>query len=163
MAEPIVRDFAERDLDAVVGLSLRAWAPVFSSMRAVLEPSGVWPHLYPGGWRDCQRRAVEDTCRSADNRVWVAELDGAVAGFVAVHIDTGAGIGEIDMVAVDPDYQRRGIGLLLTQHARAVIRAAGVPVAVVETGGDPGHAPARRLYERAGFTQLPIARYFMKP
>jgi hypothetical protein len=31
---------------------------------------------------------------------------------------------------------------------------------MVETGGDPGHAPARRTYERSGFTLLPIARYF---
>ena len=33
-------------------------------------------------------------------------------------------------------------------------------IAVVETGGDPGHAPARAAYESAGFTVLPIARYF---
>ncbi|MET0563631.1 MAG: GNAT family N-acetyltransferase, partial [Gaiellaceae bacterium] len=33
-------------------------------------------------------------------------------------------------------------------------------IAVVETGGDPGHAPARAAYEAAGFTLLPIARYF---
>ena len=33
-------------------------------------------------------------------------------------------------------------------------------VAMVETGGDPGHAPARRSYEKAGFTLLPIGRYF---
>lgn len=34
-------------------------------------------------------------------------------------------------------------------------------VAMVETGGDPGHGPARRTYERAGFTAMPVARYFM--
>jgi hypothetical protein len=33
-------------------------------------------------------------------------------------------------------------------------------IAVVETGGDFGHAPARAAYEAAGFTLLPIARYF---
>jgi RimJ/RimL family protein N-acetyltransferase len=33
-------------------------------------------------------------------------------------------------------------------------------VAMVKTGGDPGHAPARRVYEKAGYTFLPIARYF---
>jgi len=33
-------------------------------------------------------------------------------------------------------------------------------VAMVETGGDPGHAAARRTYEKAGFTLVPIARYF---
>jgi hypothetical protein len=31
---------------------------------------------------------------------------------------------------------------------------------MVETGGDPGHAPARRTYEKAGYTLMPIARYF---
>lgn len=35
-------------------------------------------------------------------------------------------------------------------------------VAMVETGGDEGHAPPRELYEQAGFTQLPLARYFKK-
>jgi hypothetical protein len=33
-------------------------------------------------------------------------------------------------------------------------------VAMVETGGDPGHAPSRRSHEKAGFTLLPIGRYF---
>jgi hypothetical protein len=33
-------------------------------------------------------------------------------------------------------------------------------IVVVETGGDPGHGPARAAYEAAGFTLLPIARYF---
>jgi len=33
-------------------------------------------------------------------------------------------------------------------------------VAMVETGGDPGHAPARHVYEKAGYTLLPIARYY---
>jgi hypothetical protein len=33
-------------------------------------------------------------------------------------------------------------------------------VAMVETGGDPGHAPARRTYEKAGFSLVPVARYF---
>jgi hypothetical protein len=33
-------------------------------------------------------------------------------------------------------------------------------VAVIGTGGDPGHAPARRLYEHAGFRLMPAAQYF---
>ncbi len=32
-------------------------------------------------------------------------------------------------------------------------------MAMVETGGDPGHAAARRTYEKAECTLLPIARY----
>jgi len=39
------------------------------------------------------------------------------------------------------------------------MRQHGMDIAVVETGGDPGHAPARAAYEASGFTLLPIARY----
>jgi hypothetical protein len=31
---------------------------------------------------------------------------------------------------------------------------------MVETGGDPGHGPARATYAKAQFTLMPIARYF---
>ena len=36
----------------------------------------------------------------------------------------------------------------------------GIHLAVVGTGGDPGHAPARRSYEKAGYTGLPLVRYY---
>jgi len=64
------------------------------------------------------------------------------------------------MLAVDPDHQGRGIGTALTGFALDRLKDAGMKVAMVETGGDPGHAPARRVYEKAGYTLLPIARYF---
>ena len=48
----------------------------------------------------------------------------------------------------------------LTSRAMDGLRARGMRTVMVETGGDPGHGPARRTYERAGFTMMPIARYF---
>lgn len=64
-----------------------------------------------------------------------------------------------------PDVQRRGVGLALTQFALLCIVEAGYPLATVGTGGDPGHAPARRTYERAGFSPIPVVHYFqaLKP
>jgi GNAT superfamily N-acetyltransferase len=61
---------------------------------------------------------------------------------------------------VDPDFQRRGIAARLTAHALAWFKQAGMSIAMVETGGDPGHAPARRAYESSGFRLVPVARYF---
>ncbi len=49
-------------------------------------------------------------------------------------------IGEIYMLAVDPDHQGGGIGTALTEFALARIKDAGMAVAMVETGGDAGHA-----------------------
>lgn len=69
-------------------------------------------------------------------------------------------MGEISMLAVDPDYQDGGIGTALTEFALDRLKDAGMTVAMVETGGDPGHAAARRTYEKAGYVHLPVARYF---
>jgi len=40
------------------------------------------------------------------------------------------------------------------------IAELGIPLAEIGTGGDPGHAPARHVYEKAGFTPLPLVRYY---
>ncbi len=67
------------------------------------------------------------------------------------------------MLGGDPDYQGGGIGTALTQFALERLKDAGMAVAMVEMGGDPGHAAARRTYEKAGCTLLPIARHFKNP
>jgi hypothetical protein len=42
----------------------------------------------------------------------------------------------------------------------ATLRQSGMLVAVIETGGDPGHTPARRACEKAGYIALPAVRFF---
>jgi hypothetical protein len=37
----------------------------------------------------------------------------------------------------------------------------GFPVINVGTGGDPGHAPARALYEALGFRGVPVVAYYL--
>ena len=91
----------------------------------------------------------------------MAVSDGRPVGFVTVALNAfHQGMGAIDILGVDPDYQRRGIGSRLVEFAVDHMRRAGMEVAVVEAGGDPGHAPARAVYEAASFTRLPMARYF---
>jgi len=64
------------------------------------------------------------------------------------------------MLAVDPASQHRGLGTALTEFGTGWLRDAGMRVAMIGTGGDPGHAPARRVYEKADYTLIPMARYF---
>src|SRR5215217_1137503 len=157
--KPQIRPFDDRDAEAVVDLSLRAWAPVFASLEQVLG-SEIFGRLHPD-WREDQRRAVEAVLAAKKGRVWVAEVGASVVGFVSVEIfDPKRSMGEISMLAVDPDYQSGGVGTALTEFALDRLKDAGMTVAMVETGGDPGHAAARRTYEKAGCVLLPIARYF---
>ena len=155
-----IRPYDPADKPAIVALSLRAWAPVFDSIEDSLEPA-VYRAFYPD-WRACQRQAVESACDDEQFHVWVAQLAaGVVAGFVAVkaHDET---LGEIHMIAVDPDHQRQGLAAALTAQALDWMKGAGLAVAMVETGGDPGHAPARESYVKSGFRLFPVARYFKK-
>jgi ribosomal protein S18 acetylase RimI-like enzyme len=153
-----IRRYEAGDAHGIVELSLSAWERVFESLQAVLG-SQIFGRLHPD-WRSDQRRAVEDVLSADEMDVWVSHIEGRIAGFVAMALHTERSIGEVFMLAVDPAVQNDGIGTQLTRFALDRIRAAGMTVAMVETGGDVGHAPARRTYEKAGFTLLPVARYF---
>ncbi|HTE70370.1 MAG TPA: GNAT family N-acetyltransferase [Actinomycetes bacterium] len=157
---PTIRPLHPADIAAVVEFSLRAWAPVFESFRAVLGER-VYQAVYPD-WSTTQAQAVEAVCQDDTEAVWVAEQHGRPVGYVAVRINSDDRTGEIDMLAVDPLVQRQGIGTALTSFAVQRLRDAGVGLAVVGTGGDPGHAPARRVYEKAGFVGLPLVRYYAR-
>lgn len=90
---------------------------------------------------------------------WVAVDGDSILGFVNVAFDEPARSAEIYMIAVDPNAQRRGLGSMLTEFALDEMRDRHIDRAVVATGGDPGHAPARATYEKAGFTGCPQVWY----
>jgi len=159
-AGAVIRPLTESDVDAVVAFSLDAWAPVFASFETVMGPR-VYRLVYPD-WRTAQAAAVAELCRSAGVDVWVADVDGGPVGFVAVRWteEDATPVGEVEMIAVAPSHQRAGIASRLLERAVAEVSARGVPLAVIATGGDDGHAAARALYERHGFTGLPLVRYY---
>ncbi len=148
-------------LDAVIRLSLRAWTPVFESMQNAMD-ADVYQAFYPDNWRVSQQKAVEDVCAAEDTNVWVAIDAGSPVGFVAVKLHSEDSMGEIYMIAVDPDFQGQGIGSTLIEFTLDWMKKAGMSIAMVETGGDPGHAVARHTYEKVGFGLFPVARYFKK-
>lgn len=159
MAELTIRPVREADIADVVEFSLLAWEPVFHSFERLLGHeiySLVWPE-----WRTSQREAIEALCQTGGRSiVYVAELDGRVVGFVAYELNVQDKTGEVIMLAVHPDYQDGGIGTTLNTFALTKMAESGIRLARVETGGDPGHAPARRSYEKAGYSPLPVVRYF---
>ena len=156
----LIRPLEDVDLEAVVAFSLRAWAPVFASLEAALGPN-VYGRLFPD-WRSAQANAVKVTCETPENDVWVAVVEHRPVGFVAVGLidEDATRAGEIHMIAVDPAHQGTGVGAALMQRAISHIKAQGVELAVVATGGDPGHAAARALYEKLDFNPVPLMRYY---
>jgi len=151
------RLFVEGDLGEIIELSLLAWEPVFESFEKVLG-SAIYRILWPD-WKKTQAEGVEGACRATDKyKTLVAEIDGRVVGFIAYELKGERG--EVVLLATHPEFQKQGIAAQLNQAVLDAMRAAGVKLAIVETGGDDGHAPARKAYEKAGYTGLPIVRYF---
>jgi GNAT superfamily N-acetyltransferase len=154
-----VRPFRSGDLPHIVEFSLRAWEPVYASLRQVLGDD-IFFRLHRD-WKADQTAAVSSSCTSPQRDVFVAVLDSRPVGFVAVALNAfHERMGAIDIIATDPHYQRRGVARTLTAAALEHMRDSGMDIAVVETGADAGHAPARETYASAGFTLLPVARYF---
>lgn len=153
--ETSIRAFTPDDADRVVELSLAAWDPVFASFRAVLGDA-LYRRVHPD-WRADQAASVRGALER--NATWVSETRGVVMAFVNVIFTDAERSGEIHMIAVDPAAQRRGLATALTERALDEMRARGLDLAIVATGGDPGHAPARATYEKAGFIGCPQVWY----
>lgn len=145
--------------DSIIELSVRAWAPVFPLMQADV-PDYVYQAFYPHGWEARQRSDVAAILDADGVYIWVACAGNIPVGWLAMRKHLEDRMGEIHILAVDPDWQRRGVASRLMDCAIAAMRAEGLLIAMVETGGDRGHAPSRATYERAGFERWPVARYF---
>jgi ribosomal protein S18 acetylase RimI-like enzyme len=123
-------------------------------------PAYVYQAFYPQGWRVRQSGDIEAFLKAGTDLVWVALAENTVVGWIGARLHPEDCMGEIYILAVDPDRQQRGIARALMEHAMVSMRAAGMAIVMVETGDDPGHAPSRAAYEGAGFERWPVARYF---
>ena len=143
------------ELPRLQSIRAAAFAPVFASFRSILGQE-----IY------ARAQAREDAAQAemleslfAPGSIWdvfAAEYTGTLVGFVSVRLDPEQLVGEIGLNAVAPRFAGQGIGTRMYEFALAYMRAAGMRVATVATGGDPSHAPARRAYEKAGFdVQIP--------
>jgi mycothiol synthase len=78
----------------------------------------------------------------------VAESGGEVAGFLLARRWQDEHAGFVDILAVGPEHQRRGLGSALLRAAFAGFAAAGLREAQLGVASD--NPRARRLYERLG-------------
>jgi len=116
---------------------------------------------YPSGPSDIVERLGRFD--SEHSRVLVADHDGEVLGFVAVHalprFEHSDRIVRIMALVVDAGVRERGIGRLLMEAAEGVGRDVGAAFAEVTAGH---HRPdARRLYEELGYDGT-VAAYLRK-
>jgi len=126
----VIREYCEDDFDAVTRLWRAARELAFPDFQ---REKG---HTFE---KDCEyfRNVI-----SQNNDLWVAEVDGRVAGFLAIAGDF------VDQLYIHPDFQRRGLGRELLDFAK-VRSPAHVWLYTLQV-----NANGRAFYEKNGFVAV---------
>jgi GNAT superfamily N-acetyltransferase len=129
MSAIIIRPARPAEADDLTGIALRAkasWGYSEAFMAA------------------CQAELTITPARVQQGGIWVAEIDGRLAGFVGgTFRETEACV---DPLFVDTPYQGRGVGQALMRTLLDACRARGV--SLIDVDADPN---AEAIYRRWGF------------
>ena len=101
------------------------------------------------------RRALRHAVKSPTILAYVAvDPEFGVGGYVLVQIRRGSDMGWLTSVAVAPGQHGKGLGSRLVEAAERGTREAGRARIRLEVRAD--NAPARTLYERAGYARFDV-------
>ena len=157
----VVRPYAKADYRRVLDICIAAFEPIHKGFEQTLG-SRIFELQYHD-WRWQYAQTISGISAAGDeSKVFVAELDGIVAGFVFTMVDKKRRTGEIGLNAVDPGMQGKGIGRALYTYALEDLKERGAEIACVGTGGDAAHEPARRAYEAIGFDRAIPGMFLFK-
>ena len=141
--EPRLRRATAGDAAAIAAIQVETWRvayahafpPEYLAGLSVDERLDLWTRTLSGSTFD----------------VFVAELDGRVAGFVSSGpAEDETAPGELFALYVEPAAWGNGAGRALLERAETALREAGFDAAVLWVLED--NPRARRLYEAAGWT-----------
>ena len=155
------RPYTEADYARVLEMCVAAFEPIHKGFEQALGSQ-----IFELQYRDW-REQYADTLRKispadANKRVYVAEADGVVAGFIFTFVDAQRKTGEIGLNAIDPRLQGNGIGRAMYEFALKDLKARGAEIACVGTGGDDAHGPARDAYASVGFDKAIPGMFLFK-
>ena len=132
----LVREYGDRDLDAICALDETCFAPAFRFSRESMR-------------RFAARRGAISLVAEAQ--------DGAIAGFVIVHLERGAR-GYVVTLDVGDEWRRCGVGSRLMEAAEGLAREVGATV--MRLHAFTGNEGAVRFYEGRGYTRVGVVPGF---
>jgi ribosomal protein S18 acetylase RimI-like enzyme len=157
----VIRPYKKADYPRVLAICIAAFEPIHQGFEDALG-SRIFDLQYRD-WHEQYAKTLRTISPSAGAiRVHVAELDGAICGFLFTSVDAKRRTGEIGLNAVDPAFQGRGIGKAMYAFALKDLKRRGAEIASVGTGGDRAHEAARGAYAAVGFDKAIAGMYLFK-
>jgi GNAT superfamily N-acetyltransferase len=157
-----IRSYQPADLESILDIAVAAWQPIVTSSKEIVGEE-LFEIISPDPDAS-KRERVTGACQEDDPRqVWVAEIDSEIVGFITVHMYHDRKVAEIGNNAVSTAHHHKGVGTKMYDFVLEKMKQAGMEAAIVTTGGDEAHAPARRAYEKVGFSgPVPSVAYHIK-
>jgi ribosomal protein S18 acetylase RimI-like enzyme len=112
-------------------------------------------------WRFRKGRHVEWDIAGHPAGIFVAEVDGRPAGFIAARPDYDTKIAGIPDMAVHPHYQGKGIGTALIKTALDYLVSQGMQYVRIETLEQ--NTVGQKLYPRMGFEEIARQIHYIMP
>src|SRR5262245_61652243 len=124
-----IRSFKPSDLEALRQLTVAGFSGV--SIDHNIEKRFGLVHGRGWGWR--KARHIDADAEANPAGLFVADVDGQIAGYISTRIDAESGIGWIANMVVAQDQRGQGLGRRLIEHALEYFRAEGMTLAKIET------------------------------
>ena len=145
--EVVIKKYEDKYKNIVGDIAIKAWTPLREVVKKELGEVIYDKAFYD--WQAKKRKSVLDAMKSDDGHV--AIIGDTVVGFISYKVN--GVIGVIGENAVDVNYKGKGIAQIMYKFVLDKMKERGAEIATVFTGLDEGHAPARKAYERAGFSK----------
>ncbi len=149
MSEKIVfRPYRPQDLSELRRITVESFGAV--AVDEMLEQCfGVWNGR---DWKARKADHIDDDCAANPAGCFVAEMDGAVVGYITTRLDRLNGIGRIPNLAVTAEVRGQGLGRRLIEHALEYFRSEGMTLAKIETMAS--NPVGQNLYPSCGFEEI---------
>ena len=118
-------------------------------------------HIGDMGWEERKMSHIDDDAAANSDGIFVAEIEGEIAGYITTRLNHSTRIGGIPNLAVLPQFQRRGIGRRLIEKALAYLQAEGMLYARIETLEQ--NPIGTSFYPAMGFTEVARQIHYIQP
>jgi ribosomal protein S18 acetylase RimI-like enzyme len=143
-----IRLYRESDLERLQEITVEGFEGV-SIDRNIEQRHGL---VAGRDWKWRKARHIQLDAERDPQGLFVAEADGAIAGYITTWRDVEAGVGFIPNLAVDSRFRGEGIGRRLIEHALDHFRRQGMKYARIETLDQ--NPIGQKLYPSFGFEEI---------
>jgi ribosomal protein S18 acetylase RimI-like enzyme len=143
-----IREYQPDDLPIIKAITVAA----FDGVSIDRDIENQFGEINGHDWKWRKARHIDYDAEREPGGIFIADVDGKIAGYITTFSDHECGIGLIPNLALDAAYRGQGLGRALIQHALEHFRRQGLSHAKIETLAQ--NEVGQKLYPSFGFKEV---------